>query len=123
MMCLTVPAAPVIWAGITATSSPAPLLAQAAGGGLVAFLPLVLIMVIFYVLLILPAQKRQKKTAAMQQALKNGDKVLTSGGVYGTIAGLEETAVLVRVAEQVKLRVARSAIVEILEPDAAKEIQ
>jgi preprotein translocase subunit YajC len=117
MMTLTVLAAPSMWAGIAA-SSPAPLLAQAAGGGLVAFLPLVLIMVIFYVLLILPAQKRQKKTAQMQQALKNGDKVLTSGGVYGTIAGLEETAVLVRVAEQVKLRVARSAIVEILEADA-----
>ena len=122
MMCLTVLAVPITWTGITAAGSPVPLLAQAAGGGLVAFLPLVLIMVIFYVLLILPAQKRQKKTVAMQQALKNGDKVLTTGGVYGTIVGLEEGAVMVRVAEQVKLRVARTAIVEILEADA-KEIQ
>jgi preprotein translocase subunit YajC len=122
MMILTVLTASASWAGITAANSPAPLLAQAAGGGLIAFLPLVLIMVIFYVLLILPAQKRQKKTAQMQQALKNGDRVLTSGGIYGTIAGLEETAVMIRVAEQVKLRVARSAITEILEADA-KEIQ
>lgn len=121
-MILTVLTASASWAGITAANSPAPLLAQAAGGGLIAFLPLVLIMVIFYVLLILPAQKRQKKTAQMQQALKNGDRVLTSGGIYGTIAGLEETAVMIRVAEQVKLRVARSAITEILEADA-KEIQ
>jgi preprotein translocase subunit YajC len=93
-------------------SSPAPLLAQAQGG-LLTFLPLVLIMVIFYVLLILPAQRRQKKTAKMQQELKNGDKVLTSGGIYGTVAGLEDNAVVLRVAEQVKLRVARSAIVEV----------
>ena len=65
------------------------LFAQAAGNGLVAFLPLVIIMVIFYVLLILPAQRRQKKTQAMLNALKNGDKVVTSGGLYGTIVGLE----------------------------------
>jgi preprotein translocase subunit YajC len=104
-----------------AGKSVAPLLAQTSGG-ITAFLPLVLIMVIFYLLLILPAQRRQKKTAAMQQALKNGDKVLTSGGIYGTVAGLEENAILLRIAEQVKIRVARSAIVETVQADM-KEIQ
>jgi preprotein translocase subunit YajC len=89
------------------------LFAQAAGNGLVAFLPLVIIMVIFYVLLILPAQRRQKKTQAMLNALKNGDKVVTSGGLYGTIVGLEPDAVQLRIAEQVKVRVARSAIADI----------
>jgi preprotein translocase subunit YajC len=79
-------------------------------GGLVTFLPLVVIMVIFYVLLILPAQRRQKKTSEMLGALKNGDKVLTSGGIYGTIVGLEGEAVQLRIAEQVKVKVARSAI-------------
>ena len=78
-----------------------------------AFLPLVIIMVIFYVLLILPAQRRQKKTQAMLNALKNGDKVVTSGGLYGTIVGLEPDAVQLRIAEQVKVRVARSAIADI----------
>ena len=87
--------------------------AQAPGNGLVAFLPLVIIMVIFYVLLILPAQRRQKKTQAMLNALKNGDKVVTSGGLYGTIVGLEPDAVQLRIAEQVKVRVARSAIADI----------
>jgi preprotein translocase subunit YajC len=67
-------------------------------------------MVIFYVLLILPAQKRQKKTAAMLAALKNGDKVITNGGVFGTIVGLEEEAVQLRIADQVKVKVLRSAI-------------
>jgi preprotein translocase subunit YajC len=67
-------------------------------------------MVIFYVLLILPAQKRQKKTAAMLSALKNGDKVITNGGVFGTIVGLEDEAVQLRIADQVKVKVLRSAI-------------
>jgi preprotein translocase subunit YajC len=82
----------------------------APGGGLVTFLPLVVIMVIFYVLLILPAQRRQKKTQAMLSALKTGDKVLTSGGIYGTIVGLEGEAVQLRIADQVKVKVARSAV-------------
>ena len=82
----------------------------APGGSLVTFLPLVVIMVIFYVLLILPAQRRQKKTQAMLNALKTGDKVLTSGGIYGTIVGLEGEALQLRIADQVKVKVARSAI-------------
>ncbi len=80
------------------------------GGGLIAFAPLLVIMVIFYVLLIMPAQRRQKKTAQMLAALKAGDKVITSGGIYGTIVGLEGDAVQLRIADQVKIKVARSAI-------------
>ncbi len=94
---------------------PAPLLAQGASpSGFVAFLPLVLILVIFYFLLILPAQRRQKKTAEMLRALKSGDKVITTGGIYGTIVGLDDQSVQLRVAEQekiqVKIKVSRSAI-------------
>jgi preprotein translocase subunit YajC len=88
----------------------AAVLAQGPTGGLITFLPLVIIMVIFYVLLILPAQRRQKKTQAMLAALKSGDKVITNGGLYGTIVGLEDDAVQLRIAEQVKVKVARSAI-------------
>jgi preprotein translocase subunit YajC len=84
---------------------------QAPGGsGLVTFLPLVVIMGIFYVMLILPSQRRQKKTNEMLATLKSGDKILTSGGIYGTIVGLEDDAVQLRIAEQVKIKVARSAI-------------
>ena len=79
-------------------------------GPFAGFLPILLIMVIFYVLLILPAQKRQKKTAAMLAALKNGDKVVTNGGIFGTIVGLEDDAIQLRVADQVKVKVLRSAI-------------
>jgi preprotein translocase subunit YajC len=86
------------------------LLAQAQPGGIALFLPLILIMVIFYFLMILPAQRRQKKVNEMLAALKNGDKVITNGGIYGTIVGLEGDTVQLRIAEQVKMKVARSAI-------------
>jgi len=79
-------------------------------GPFAGLLPILLIMVIFYVLLILPAQRRQKKTQQMLSALKNGDKVITTGGVFGTIVGLEEDAVQLRIADQVKVKVLRSAI-------------
>ena len=79
-------------------------------GGIALFLPLVLIMVVFYFLMILPQQRRQKKVAEMLRNLKNGDKVITNGGIYGTIVGLEDDAVQLRIADQVKIKVARSAI-------------
>lgn len=65
---------------------------------------------IFYFLMIRPAQSRQKKVAAMLSNLKNGDKVITNGGIYGTVVGLESDAVQLRIAEQVKIKVSRSAI-------------
>ena len=74
------------------------------------FLPLILIMVIFYFLMILPAQKRQKKITDLLKDLKNGDKVITNGGIYGTIVGLEDDAVQLRIADNVKMKVARNAI-------------
>ncbi|MGA8870243.1 MAG: preprotein translocase subunit YajC [Candidatus Acidiferrales bacterium] len=88
------------------------LVAQASqsGGGIALFLPLVLIMVIFYFLMIMPAQRRQKKVTEMLKSLKNGDKVITNGGIHGTIVGLEDDAVQLRIAEQVKIKVSRSAI-------------
>ncbi|MGD1212279.1 MAG: preprotein translocase subunit YajC [Candidatus Acidiferrales bacterium] len=88
------------------------LLAQAASqpGGIALFLPLVLIMVIFYFLMILPAQRRQKKVSQMLRELKNGDKVITNGGIYGTIVGLEDDSIQLRIADQVKIKISRSAI-------------
>jgi len=88
------------------------LLAQASAqpGGIALFLPLILIMVIFYFLMIMPAQRRQKKVAEMLRNLKTGDKVITNGGIYGTIAGLDDDSVQLRIAEQVKIKVSRAAI-------------
>ncbi len=68
------------------------------------------IMAIFYFLMILPQQRRQKKVAEMLRNLKTGDKVITNGGIYGTIAGLDDDSVQLRIAEQVKIKVSRAAI-------------
>ena len=97
------------------------LMAQGTGaGGLMAFAPLLIIMVIFYVLLILPAQRRQKKTQQMLSELKNGDKVITNGGVFGTIVGLEGDSIQLRIADQVKVKVLRSAVAS-LQPEGKEE--
>lgn len=97
------------------------LMAQVGGAsGLMAFLPLLIIMAIFYVLLILPAQRRQKKTQQMISALKNGDKVVTSGGLLGTIVGIEGDSIQLRIADQVKVKVLRSAVTG-LQPDNREE--
>jgi len=81
------------------------------GAGLVQLLPFVLIFGIFYFLLILPQQRQRRKTQDMLANLKTGDRVLTSGGVYGTIVGFKDASVVqLQVASQVKLEVARSAI-------------
>jgi preprotein translocase subunit YajC len=61
------------------------LLLQAQPSSFTLFLPLILIMVIFYFLMIMPAQRRQKKITEMLKELKSGDKVITNGGIYGTI--------------------------------------
>src|SRR5258705_13740989 len=78
---------------------------QATGpSGLMAFAPLLIIMVIFYVLLILPAQRRQKKTQVMLGALKIGDKVVTRGGLFATIVGLDGDTVRLHIPNQLKVK-------------------
>ena len=85
-----------------------------------AFAPLLIIMVIFYVLLILPAQRRQKKTQEMLGALKNCDKVITNGGLFGTIVGIENDSIQLRIADQVKVKVLRSAVAS-MQPEGKEE--
>jgi preprotein translocase subunit YajC len=89
------------------------ILLQATGTQIMQFLPLIIIMVIFYVLLILPAQRRQKKTQSRLTALKTGDKVVTNGGIYGTIVGLDGDVVQLRIgigSDGIKVKLARSAV-------------
>jgi preprotein translocase subunit YajC len=91
--------------------------APAAGGleNLQQFLPLVLIFVVFYFLLLRPQQKKMKAHREMVTQLRRGDRVLTSGGILGQITKvLNETEVQVEIAEGVRVRVARSAISEVL---------
>jgi len=73
-------------------------------------LPLLVIFGIFYLLLIMPMRKRQKKHQEMLKAVTKGDRVVTTGGIFGTVVAVEEDVVQLRVAENVKLQVALSAI-------------
>jgi preprotein translocase subunit YajC len=90
-----------------------PILAQAAGGEAspVASLALMaLIFGIFYVVLILPMRKKQQKLEQLVKTLKAGDKVIINPGIFGTIVGVEDDAFQVRIAEQTRVRVLKSAV-------------
>src|SRR5512142_2634835 len=73
-------------------------------------LPIVLVFGIFYLLLIAPMRKRQKALSQMVENLKRGDKVVTNGGIYGEVAAVEGNIVYLKVADSVKLKIAKSAI-------------
>jgi preprotein translocase subunit YajC len=77
----------------------------------VQLIPFALVLAIFYFVILLPMKKRQKKVQEFLSALKVGDRVITSGGIYGSIAKLNEQSVQLQVAQNVRLEVARSAIV------------
>lgn len=74
------------------------------------FLPLFAVFIIFYLLVFLPVRRRQRKLEQMIANLKTGDRVITTGGLYGTVAAIKEHTVLLKVADQVKVEVAKSAI-------------
>jgi preprotein translocase subunit YajC len=88
-------------------------MAQAPGGTspFVQLLPIVFVMAIFFFLVILPMRRRQAKVQAFLAALKPGDKVITSGGIFGTITKLEEQSLQLQIANNVKVDVARNAVV------------
>ena len=86
-----------------------------AGGGMISTLIMfVLIIGIFWLMILRPQQKRQKERQKLLEALKKGDRVITAGGLHGTIAGLDDKTVLVQVAETVKLKFDRSAVTTIV---------
>lgn len=81
-----------------------------AGEVIFSILPLIVIVGIFYIFVIGPANKQRKKTEEMLSALKKGDRVVTSGGIYGTIQNVEKDHVQLRIADNVKVKVSRAAI-------------
>lgn len=107
-----------------------PAFAQAAGqtaglmGGIESFLPLILIFVVFYFLMIRPQQKRMKLHKEMLGQLRRGDRVLTQGGILGTVNKVvDDKEVVVEIAEGVRVRVLRASIQDIVsktEPVAAE---
>ena len=84
---------------------------QGGQGGLAMLLVWALIIGIFYFIVLMPMKRRQKKVAAFLEGLKEGDKVVTSGGIYGTITRIGEQALQLQIAERVRIDVSRNAIV------------
>ncbi len=82
--------------------------------GWLGFAPLIFIFAIFYFLLIMPQQRRQKKWQAMLQELKTGDKVVTSGGLRGTIVALKDDYLHLRVPpDNLRIEVSRASVVSV----------
>ena len=97
---------------------------QASGtGGFGGFLiPLGLMFAIMYFMVIMPQQRQRKKMQAMLAELKAGDKIVTSGGIYGTINGIDGDSVILKISSepQVKIRIARAAIAQVEASEDAK---
>ena len=79
-------------------------------GGLWSFLPFALILGIFYFLILMPMKNRQKKVQEFQSGLSVGDRIVTTGGIYGQVTKLNEKTVQIQIADKVRIEVARAAI-------------
>jgi preprotein translocase subunit YajC len=84
---------------------------QGGGAAWLQFIPFLLVLGIFYFVILLPMKKRQQKVQAFLAALKVDDRVITSGGIYGTIAKLNDDTVQLQIANAVRIQVSRAAIV------------
>ncbi|MDR0977842.1 MAG: preprotein translocase subunit YajC [Endomicrobium sp.] len=111
----------VVLAVLVTLTMPSAVSAQPAGGAgaLGSFLPLILIFIFFYLLLIRPQQKKAKEHQKSLNALKKGDKVITSGGIYGTVNAVRDNGFDIKIADGVNVQIAKQSIATILK----REIQ
>src|SRR5882762_205126 len=103
----------------------AAILLQATGGGGFGgtiLIPLGLMFAIMYFMVIMPQQRQRKKVQAMLADLKSGDKIITNGGIYGTVNGIDGDSVILKISSepQVKIRIARAAIAQVEASEDAK---
>lgn len=91
--------------------------------GFASFIPLILIFVIFYFLLIRPQQKKMKEHQALVDALKSGDKVITNGGIYGTVKSVnkEENSVELEIAKDVVIKVSKPSVSDLNNKEITKK--
>ncbi len=89
------------------------------GNMLGALIPFVLVFAIFYLLIIMPQRKKQKKHMEMVENLKAGDRVITTGGIYGTIMGVQKDRIEVKIAANVKIEVTKGSVGVILSRETA----
>ncbi len=88
---------------------------QGQGGGMGMFVPMIIIFAIFYFMLIRPQQRKEKERREMIDNVKTGERVMFSGGILGTITNTKENTVTVKIADGVKVEVARGGIQKVLD--------
>ena len=88
---------------------------QGEGGGMGMFVPMIVIFAIFYFMMIRPQQRKEKERRAMIDNVKTGERVMFSGGILGTITNTKENTVIVKIADGVKVEVARGGIQKVLD--------
>jgi len=95
--------------------------ANSALGSIGSFLPLILIFVVFYFFMIRPQNKKQKEIQLARAALKTGDRVITSGGIYGKIREVKDDSFVIEISDNVRIRVEKSAVFAATETPATEE--
>ena len=100
--------------------APAPT-SPGAGSGLFSILPFVFLFVIMYYVMIRPQMRRQKEQTRLVSALKTGDRVVTASGIHGLISNVKDTTVIVKVADNVKIEMEKTAVTNVLKSEAAKQ--
>lgn len=78
---------------------------------LMSFLPLLLVIIIFYFFMIRPQMRRQKETRKFREGLKKGDKVVTTGGIYGKVSEIKDTFIILEIAKDVEIKVDKNGII------------
>lgn len=106
----------MIFSALFAFSLQAEPAARPQGSMFTALLPFILVFVIFYFLLIRPQRTKQKRHQEMVEQLKSGDKVITAGGIHGTVMGVQKDRIELKVAANVKIDIAKNSIAVILTP-------
>jgi preprotein translocase subunit YajC len=102
-------------------TQPTLLLQAASPDAWMQFAPIIIIAVIFYLLIFMPMRKKQKKMEAMISELKNGDKVVTSSGIFGVVAGVKDKTFILKIADQVKIEVTKNAIAGLQGPEDTQQ--
>ena len=91
------------------------------GSFVTALVPFILVFVIFYLLIIMPQRKKQKKHMELVGNLKAGDRIITTGGIYGTVMGVQKDRIELKISANVKIEITKSAIGVILAPGTGVE--
>ncbi|MBP5787623.1 MAG: preprotein translocase subunit YajC [Kiritimatiellae bacterium] len=110
-----------MWTSVLAMA-PNPENGQAQGSGVAMFVYLALFLALMYFMLIRPQKRREKERQALLASVKTGDRVLFAGGFLGTVSNVKEKTLTVKIAEGVKVEIARGAVAQVLEKGESPEL-